>query len=342
MIKDKFLRLIFIPVLGIFIPFFSGMITYGIYSTTELIAINLYFIFMSFCIWTSCGWLHHKVRSWFTLDQNTFIKVLTVCSTNALFSGAITGVFSLIWFKISTENFSWDTFLKCIAFTSLAVVILTLLYEILYLSKERLQDKKKVNQLDRERTKAEMSVLNNEIEPHFIFNSLNTLSHLIANDPGTALAFNNKLASVYKYYLLNKNREIISLESELDFLDNYFFLLQIRHDNKLSLTTELNSHHEGTLMIMPYALQLLVENAIKHNEFTDAEPLKIKVMLNGEYLHIRNNKRPKPYLVTSTGVGLRNLSSRYRIFCKKDIVVETTDTDFIVKLPLITQKNQTC
>ena len=133
---------------------------------------------------------------------------------------------------------------------------------------------------------------------------------------------------------------MISLLSQrIGFFENYFFLLQIRHDNKLNLTTELNNHHEGTLMILPYALQLLVENAIKHNEFTDADPLRIRVVLNGEYLQIKNNKRPKPYLVNSTGVGLRNLSSRYRIFCNKDILIETTETDFIVKLPLITQNS---
>ena len=211
MIKDKFLRIIFIPFLGIAIPFFSGMITYALYPPFELISINLYFIVMSSCIWTSCGWLHHKIRYWFTVEQNTFIKILTVCLTNALFSGAITGIFSFVWFKISKETFVWNTFFKCTTFTSFAVVILTLIYEILYLSKERQLDTKIVDQLDWERTRAEMSVLKNEIEPHFIFNSLNTLSHLIANDPETALSFNTKLASVYKYYLINKDSDLITL-----------------------------------------------------------------------------------------------------------------------------------
>lgn len=329
------MRLIFIPLLGIAIPFFSEIISYNLYSPLELLAINLYFIFMSFCIWTSSGWLHNKMRYLFTVKQNPFIKITSISLTNSLFGAAIAGIFSLIWYKISKETFAWEPVFKCICFSALAIVLFTLVYEILFLSKERELDTKIVDQLDWERSKAEMSVLKNELEPHFIFNSLNALSNLIINDPETAYEFNHKLATVYKYFLINKDRELITLQRELEFIENYFFVLQIRHDNKLHFTTEFQNVHEGSLMILPYALQVLVENAIKHNEFTDADPLLIKVVMNGEYILVKNNKRPKPYYVSSTGIGLRNLSSRYKLACNKDILVETTDKEFIVKLPII-------
>jgi len=261
--------------------------------------------------------------------------VFSVSLIGGLFGAAISGIFSIAWYKMSKENFSWPPIFKCIAFSSLAVLLFTLVYEILFLSNQRTLYTKIVDQLDWERSKAEMSVLKNELEPHFIFNCLNTLSYLILNDPQTAHTFNSKLATVYKYFLVNKDRELITLQGEIEFIENYFFVLQVRHDNKLHLITEINNHHEGTIMILPYALQILVENAIKHNEFTDAEPLNIRVVLNGEYIQIRNNKKPKPYLVNSTGIGLRNLSSRYRLLCNKDILVETTENEFIVKLPLI-------
>ncbi|MDQ6843888.1 MAG: sensor histidine kinase [Bacteroidota bacterium] len=252
-----------------------------------------------------------------------------------LFGAALAGVFSIAWYKISRETFSWSPVLKCIAFSSMAVVVFTLVYEVLFLGNQRNLYTKIVDQLDWERSKAEMSVLKNELEPHFIFNSLNTLSWLILNDPSTAHEFNSKLASVYKYFLINKDRELITLQGELEFIENYFFVLQVRHDNKLQLTTEISNHREGTIMILPYALQVLVENAIKHNEFTDVNPLNIRIILNGEYIQIKNNKKPKPYIVNSTGIGLRNLSSRYRLVCNKDILIETTDNEFTVKLPLI-------
>lgn len=335
MIKDKYLRLLFIPTLGIIIPFFSGIISYNRYSILELIAINLYFILLSYCIWTGATWLHRKTRFISKSFNNPIVKLFSVSLLGGLFGAAISGIFSIAWYKISKESFSWLPVSRCVAFSSLAVLLFTLLYEILFLSTQRVLYTKIVDQLDWERSKAEMSVLKNELEPHFIFNSLNTLSWLILNDPETAHQFNSKLASVYKYFLINKDRELITLQGELEFIENYFFVLQVRHDNKLHLSTDLSNYHEGTLMILPYALQILVENAVKHNEFSDADPLYIKVVLNGEYIQIKNNKKPKPYLVNSTGIGLRNLSSRYRLVCNKDIIIEATDNEFTVKLPLI-------
>ena len=335
MIKDRYLRFLSIPLLGILIPFFSGIINYSIYPVSELIAINLYYILLSYCIWVGASWIHRRMRFIFKNFQNPIVKVFSVSIIGGLFGAAISGIFSIGWYKISKENFSWPPIFKCIAFSSLAVLLFTLIYEILFLGNQRNLYTKIVDQLDWERSKAEMTVLKNELEPHFIFNCLNTLSYLILNDPETAHTFNSKLATVYKYFLINKDRELITLQGELEFIENYFFVLQVRHDNKLHLSTEIKNNHEGSIMILPYALQILVENAIKHNEFTDADPLNIQVILNGEYLQIKNNKRPKPYLVNSTGIGLRNLSSRYRLICNKDILIETTENEFTVKLPLI-------
>ena len=151
---------------------------------------------------------------------------------------------SIIWRCIGRSNdddlvsyfkriFTWDKFFAFIAFTIMAVLIFTLVYEILFLSKERELDTKIVEELDRERMEAELDVLNNELDPHFIFNSLNTLNHLIITNPDTAYVFNSRLAQVYKYVLMNKNKELVSLFKELEFIESYFFLLQVRHENKL-------------------------------------------------------------------------------------------------------------
>ena len=240
----------------------------------------------------------------------------------------------MLWLKFSNEIFSWANLIKFLVVCTLAIIVFTLIYEILFLSKERELDSKIVKQLDHERTQAEMSVLKNELDPHFMFNSLTTLSYLILNDPATAHAFNSKLSSVYKYFLLNKERDLISLEDELEFINNYFFLLKIRHDNKLELETELKEG-DGKIMILPCALQILVENAVKHNEFNQNDPLKIWIGKNGQYLKISNNSKHKPYLVNYTGIGLKNLSSRYKLICNKDIIIENSSGRFTVKLPLI-------
>ena len=135
---------------------------------------------------------------------------------------------------MSTDRFNWNSLLRCNIICALAIILFTLVYEILFLNKERELDSKIVRRLDRERSRADLEALNNELDPHFIFNSLNTLNHLILNNPQQAYLFNNKLAQVYKYFLINKNNELISLSDELEFIDSYFFLLQMRHDDKLN------------------------------------------------------------------------------------------------------------
>lgn len=340
MVKDKILRFLFIPLLGIIIPYLSNIITYSRYSLLELIAIYTFFIFMSWSIWICSRWLHLKIRNWFSLNQNTFIKISTVSLTNALFGGAIAGILTLIWYKISKEAFKWTPYFLAIILSVFAVIVFTLVYEILYLSKERELDSKMVDQLDWERNVAEMSNLKSELEPHFIFNCLNTLSYLILNNPETAHVFNSKLATVYKYFLLNKDREMISLHNEMEFIDNYFYLIQLRYDNQLRLTKNLDDQNGGRIMILPFALQVAVENAVKHNGFTNENPLQIVIELKNDFLLVKNFKTQKTYHEDSTGIGLKNLRSRYQFFCKKDITIENNTNEFIVKLPLIYQNTE--
>jgi len=337
MIRDKYMRMFFIPLLGILIPAVSGIITYHYYSTIEIILANIYFIITSFCIWKGSNWIHSKLRGQFKIGSNPFPKIASLCGISFLYGCSVGSISTMIWFYFSTDDFTWNSLLKFNVLCGLAIIVFTLVYEILFLNKERELDNKIVRQLDRERSQAELEALRNELDPHFIFNSLNTLNHLILNNPQQAYSFNNNLAQVYKYFLLNKHNELIPISEELEFIDSYFFLLKIRHDDKLNLETQLNEHNERLIMIPPLALQILIENAIKHNEFNQEHPLHIKIAMNHSYLRVSNNVKPKPYLVNSTGIGLKNLSSRYRILCNRDIVIENTEKEFTVKLPLINQ-----
>jgi sensor histidine kinase YesM len=334
MIKDSLLKIIFIPLLGIGLPIIAGIISYDLYSVSQLIAANIFFIFTSFVIWAGCNWIHYKLRPLYEPVSRLFTRIATVCFVSALYAACTGGLSSFLWIKISKETFNWTGIYKFIAVCIAAVIIFTLIYEILLLSKERELDTKIVDQLDKERSQAELQALTNEMDPHFIFNSLNTLNHLIVNRPQQAHLFNNKLAQVYKYFLLNKTRDLIPLKEEMEFIDNYFYLLQIRHEGKLQLQVDLNDEMNKA-MIPPCAVQVLIENAIKHNEFTENNPLYIKITMNGQSIRVSNNAKPKPYAVSSTGIGLKNLSSRYRIICRKNIEIEKGRDSFSVKLPLI-------
>ncbi|HEX3168168.1 MAG TPA: histidine kinase [Chitinophagaceae bacterium] len=335
MVRDFQLRLLFIPLLGLLIPAVSGIIVYEKYSAAQIIISNCYFILTSFIIWGGCNWIHARLRPLFRKTQNPFFKILSISIVSALYAAASGGAMTMIWFRISKEAFTWNKFFGFIAFTIMAVLMFTLVYEILFLSKERELDTKIVEELDRERMEAELDVLNNELDPHFIFNALNTLNHLIITNPDTAYLFNSRLAQVYKYVLMNKNKELVSLFKELEFIESYFFLLQIRYENKLVFELDAKDAEIRKIMMPPCTLQTVVENAIKHNEFSAENPLMIKLSLNGEYVKVSNNKKPKPYLVDSTSIGLRNLSSRYMLLCNKNIIIENEEFHFLVKLPLI-------
>ena len=334
MIRDGYLIVLFIPVLGIAIPYISGAITYRLYSTVELVAINFFFVFTSFIIWRGSNWIHAKLRTAYIPVSKPFARIAAVSRSSGVYGAGIGGFSILLWYRFSRENCTWNSFYKFIAVCVFAVIVFTLIYEILFLSKERELDSQLVTEMDKELTQAELTALHNEMDPHFIFNSLNAMGTLIMNNPMQAHLFNSNLSLVYKYFLLNKNKELIPLNEELDFLDNYFFLLQIRYDNKLRLQVETGLN-TSNMLIPPCALQLLLENAIKHNAFSDTNPLNINIVANGQYLKVSNTLRPKPYAANSTHTGLKNLSSRFRLISKKDIVIESGSGLFTVKLPII-------
>jgi sensor histidine kinase YesM len=335
MIKDVQLKLIFIPLLGILIPLVSGIAAYEHYTSLQLVFANLYFILTSFVIWGGSNWIHMKLRLLFTSNHNPFVKIISISLVSTLYGAAAGGSMTMIWFRFSKEVFSFEKLLSFIVFTSMAVILFTLVYEILFLSKERELDTKIVDELDKDRIRAEMTALQNELDPHFIFNSLNTLNQLIITEPESAYLYNTKLAQVFKYLLVNKNSLLVPLSNEMEFIENYFSLLRVRHEDKLELETNILSVKDNRIMVPPCALQTLIENAIKHNEFTNENPLKIIIWLNGNYLKISNQIRPKPYLAASTNIGLKNLNSRYLLLCNKNIEIENNQTTFLVKLPVI-------
>src|SRR5215216_6287400 len=144
MIRDKLLKLVFIPLLGVLISFVSGIITYSKYTFPELIASLLYFVLVSFCIWKGCQWIHLKMRSFYSVDQSPFSKIASVSAISGLYGAAIAGMLCFIWLRISKEEFRWTTTIEFIAFSVLAVIVFTLVYEVLYLSKERERDTERV------------------------------------------------------------------------------------------------------------------------------------------------------------------------------------------------------
>jgi LytS/YehU family sensor histidine kinase len=175
--------------------------------------------------------------------------------------------------------------------------------------------------------------LKNQVNPHFLFNSLNTLSSLISSRPETADKFIDRLSSIYRYILDNSQRDKVSLSEELAFIKDYFFLHQIRDEDKIMLDITVSEKEKYS--IIPVSLQILVENAINHNMATRENPLKISIYVEAEYIVVKNNLQKKSIPYKSTQIGLRNLSERVKIISARSIIIEETSDVFIVKIPLL-------
>lgn len=174
--------------------------------------------------------------------------------------------------------------------------------------------------------------LKSQINPHFLFNSLNTVSSLIQSDPVKAELFITNLSSVYRYVLENGQKDMVPLQSELDLLNRYFDLHRVRDDEKISLTIDYTD--AGVYRIIPVSLQILLENAIKHNSATRQNPLRINVFFEDQYVVVRNNLQKKATQLKSTGIGLRNLSERIKLVTGKTLIIEENDNYFTAKIPL--------
>ena len=335
MVRDTYLRLLFIPLLGVFLPLVSGIINYHLYSPLAIVLYNLYFIATSFVIWTGCKWIHATLRKILLSTSFLLRRIVIVCFASALYGSCIGCLSVFGWMQFSAEVFNWNRIIAFVLACMVAVLVFTLLYEILFLNKEREIDTKNVDRLGKEKSKATLHALQNEMDPHFLFNALNTLSLLILNNPKQAHLYNNKLAHVYKYFLINKNKELIPLDNELDFISNYYYLLQLRYENKMQLEIQLGSASPELIQLPPCSLQILLENAIKHNSFSDEEPLLVVITVKDQYIHVENKMKPKPYLMDSTQIGLNNLNSRYKLLFNRDIIIHPGKDSFLVKLPVI-------
>ena len=195
--------------------------------------------------------------------------------------------------------------------------------------------------LKNQQIRTQFEVLQNQMSPHFLFNSLNTLTTLIAEDGKIAIEFTEKLSEVYRYILQNKDKEVVSLGEELEFAKNYAFLLKIRYPENLVTDFNVGQHYLDQ-SIAPLTIQILVENAIKHNRISKNHPLHVEIYVdqNGSIV-VKNNLQKKNVIEKSTKTGLSNIRKRYAYFGQANIEVVTTDRDFLVTVPLLQISNDT-
>ena len=199
--------------------------------------------------------------------------------------------------------------------------------------KEKRQVEKENELLKSENMNALHEVLKQQLKPHFLFNSLNTLRSLVKRDPETADRFITELASVYRYMLLHQNKNTVTLGEEIEFLESYLYLLRIRFGDAIRTEIRIPEQFLQTV-IPPNTLQLLVENAVKHNSFSLNRPLTIAAFIENDTLTVQNNLQHKEENNAPSNLGLQNINSRYSLLFNKAIGIEKNETHFRILLPV--------
>ncbi|QII43543.1 sensor histidine kinase [Flagellimonas oceani] len=188
--------------------------------------------------------------------------------------------------------------------------------------------------LEKEVLATNYKILKNQISPHFLFNSLHTLTSLMYEDRDLASDFTARLASCYRYILDNQDSDLTSLDKELSFLDSFIFMMDVRHQTSLSIRMEINLA-PNTYVIPTLTLQMLMENALKHNSFSDKHPMEVIISNDHRYLRISNTLRKRNDAHSSTQLGLENIKNRFSFYTTSPVLIEQRNGHFTVSLPLL-------
>lgn len=337
-VNDKLIRIIGVQFFGIVIPNATGLITSNDRSVLYLLVTYAYFILLAFMIWQGNRFFLFKLQKRFDWFIHPMQKTVVLLAMNVFYTAPLVILMLLLWYYGSANPVDWQVIQTTVIVCVISVIFITHVYETVFLIKQREKDLVRGEQLERAKAEAELEALKNQIDPHFMFNSLNSLSHLIDENQGKAKRFTESLAEVYRYILSNKDRELVLLEDELAFLNKYIDLLKLRFGEALQVDFELESRG-GEYLIPPISIFIALENVVKHNELSKNAPLGVKVIQKGNELSVINPIVKKKSLYTSTKIGLNNLNERFRITVGNGVKVNDKSGVFELNLPLLKLSN---
>ncbi len=292
-------------------------------------------ILFRFLWFTFFSWLLLEFNAntkYFYSKLQSVIRGLTTIIINIALYFALLHLFFFLYPRLVGESMvSEEQGLTYFVYFIIAIIIIFIARILRYQMslKEKLIEQEALKQ---QSLQNELMALKNQVNPHFLFNSLNSLSALVKENKD-ATNFINKLSSMYRYILQSSERDLVSIEEELEFLSSYIHLIKTRYRNRFNIT--YNIHEKWIKKEVPVlALQLLVENAIKHNEISEENPLQVNIYSEDAFIIIENEIRPRKSLATGTGNGLSNLNKRYYALKKKHITISNKNNTFKVKLSL--------
>ncbi|MGB3586254.1 MAG: histidine kinase [Tunicatimonas sp.] len=288
-------------------------------------------------VWEINRWLWKQVSQRLALSFSRLtplIPYFLLSLINVLFSSLVVVYGAALWQGGAfMENMS---LLKlALAFAFRINLFLHTVNAIIYFNSKLKDSRLEAERLKTISAESQFESLRNQINPHFLFNSFNVLTELVHKDADLATNFIQQLSRVYRYLLYNQESEIVSLKAEMEFVEAFIFLLRIRFGESIAIHTDLSDQQMEHYTIPPAAMQIPVENAIKHNIVSKKKPLTIEIYLKGDHLVVRNNLQRRQTYIESGGLGLQNIQQRFAYLTQQEVQVEESETHYTVKLPLV-------
>jgi two-component system, LytTR family, sensor kinase len=337
---DRLLILIMIPICAFIIPYiFFGRrfdeapyLDWSIYRGSLIITAVIWIGNRFILIWSRTRYPNFAETRKRIIIQSCMMLVFTLLANN--FLAYLLDVCNLgMALNVSVEN-AYTILLNSNFATLLCTLSVVAIYESIYFMNELKKSVEEKELLKQESLKAQLSALKTQVNPHFLFNNLNTLSAVIPDDPQKAIDFVQRLSKVYRHILEVRDNPCIPLKEELDVMKAYAFLLQTRFGDNLHININI-APDKLQRKIVPLSLQILMENAIKHNIVSSEKPLRVDVSCENGKLVVSNNVQKKNQLTESTGIGLDNIRNRYRLLSELPVEVTENIDHFTVSIPLI-------
>ncbi len=297
----------------------------------------LYSFIVSVSIFTvnikTYNWLRRKFPWDKKLIQRLSSEILLTNINAVIIVSILALIFSLVFNHFGNLELRIVLFLNIIV----AIILNTFAVSVLegyYYFKQWKNSLIQTEQLKRENIQSQFEALKNQIDPHFLFNSINTVYSLIDTHPDKAKEFITQFSKTFRHVLDVKEKVVVSLKEEIELLNSYIFLLKIRHEGNLEISINIDAQKLNNY-VPPLSLQMLVENAIKHNIISEKKPLKITIFNSNNSLIVKNNLQPKVYTNESTKIGLNNLTERYKHISEKAPEFYIKDNEYVAEIPLL-------
>ncbi|MCF0038738.1 sensor histidine kinase [Dyadobacter fanqingshengii] len=337
-------RWMFVLLVPWFVPTISFLLIGDPYfaSVSNFILGTLMVLSMTILAFVPHDWAAQYIAQKYPSIHSSLKRAAYTALAFCILTGVYITVYGLFIIRFRPLNAQLDAekMVNVYLFELLAVLLLTCLYEVNYSLRKWKEIKINKEAIKKAGLQGQLQSLKSQVNPHFLFNSLNTLSALINDEPARAEQFVDEMAKVYRYLLQTNQHELTTLATEIRFIKSYYHLLRTRHDTGLELVINVSDSAQNKY-IPPLTLQLLVENAVKHNTILEKKPLLIEITsLENDQLEVRNNLLEKSTRVKSTKLGLANIEAKYKLLSDRQPVIDLSADHFTVLLPLLMQNSE--